>query len=97
MTNPQANSSTAAGASAATPPFSRMPKRVRAKLKTQGDCSALLATLIREARSGLLPTDHLSRYANALSLLARMIEGSDMEARIDALEKAAAARVGRAA
>jgi hypothetical protein len=92
MLNPQANSSSPVGTSPATPPFGRKPKRVRAKLKTQGDCSALLATLIREARSGLLPTDHLSRYANALSLLARMIEGSDMEARIEALERAAAAR-----
>ena len=90
MTNPQAENSSTAGASSTTPPvWGRTPKRVRAKLKTQGDCSALLATLIREARSGLLPTDHLSRYANALSLLARMIEGSDMEARIERLEKAA--------
>ncbi|MEQ1609883.1 MAG: hypothetical protein ABL956_13070 [Hyphomonadaceae bacterium] len=96
MTNPQADNPTTAGVAPGTPPFGRTPKRVRAKLKTQGDCSALLATLIREARSGLLPTDHLSRYANALSLLARMIEGSDMEARIDALEKAAMARGVRA-
>lgn len=99
MTNPQADNPTAAGVSPGTPPVwgRTPPRRVRAKLKTQGDCSALLATLIREARSGLLPTDHLSRYANALSLLARMIEGSDMEARIEALEKAAIGRNVRAA
>ena len=92
MTNPQANSQDTVGASPASPPFGRKPKRVRAKLKTQGDCSALLATLIREARSGLLPTDHLSRYANALSLLSRMIEGSDMERRLERLEEAARAK-----
>lgn len=98
MSHPQANNPTAAAVSPAEPPaWGRTPKRVRAKLKTQGDCSALLATLIREARSGLLTTEALSRYANALATLSRMISDSELEARIEALEKAAAARIGRAA
>ena len=99
MTQSQANNPNAAGASPAEPPVwgRTAPRRVRAKLKTQGDCSALLATLIREARSGLLTTEALSRYANALATLSRMISDSELEARIEALEKAAGARTVRAA
>jgi hypothetical protein len=44
--------------------------------------------LIRETRSGLISTEALSRYANALSVLSRMIETSDVERRLEAVEAA---------
>ena len=56
------------------------------------DTAALLATIIREARSGITSTEDMSRFANALSILAKLIEGGDMAARLDALERAAASR-----
>lgn len=96
MTHPQANSPTAAGVAPGTPPFGRKPRRVRAKLKSVQDTAALLATIIREARSGITSTEDMSRFANALSILAKLIEGGDMEARIERLEVAAASRGARA-
>lgn len=92
MTHPQANTSEPVGTSPATPPFGRKAKRVRAKLRTVQDTAALLATIIREARSGITSTEDMSRFANALSILAKLIEGGDMEARIERLEAVAAGR-----
>lgn len=96
MTNPQTNSSAPVGNPPLTPPFGRKAKRVRAKLRSVQDTAALLATIIREARSGITSTEDMSRFANALSILAKLIEGGDMAARLDALERAAASRMGRA-
>jgi hypothetical protein len=61
------------------------------RLQSVSDCSAALALLLREWRSGLLDSTELSRAANALSLLSRMITDSDLEARLEALEAAQAA------
>jgi hypothetical protein len=71
------------GASAAPPPRSR---RYRAKLDTVGSVSGELARIYREARSGILPVDHASKYANVLSIIARILETTDLEARLAKLE-----------
>jgi hypothetical protein len=72
-----------AGASAPTPPPVR---RYRAKLNTVGNVSGELARIYREARSGLIPVDHASKYANILSIIARILETSELEARLAKLE-----------
>lgn len=87
-----ATNPSAATTSADPSPWGRKMKRSRMKLQTVNDCSVALATLIREARSGLLSTESLSRYANALQVLARLIDGGELEARIEALEAQAKQR-----
>lgn len=72
-----------AGASASPPPPVR---RYRAKLDNVGNVSRELARIYREARSGTLPVDHASKYANVLSIIARILETSDLEARLSKLE-----------
>ena len=74
-----------AGVSVGTPPRSR---RYRAKLDTVGSVSSELARIYREARSGLLPVDHASKYANVLSIIARILETTDLEARLAKIEAA---------
>jgi len=51
------------------------------------DCAHQTARLFRDARSGTIKVEDASRLANILSILSRMIEGSTLEARIEALEK----------
>jgi hypothetical protein len=81
-----------------TPGWGRKPmKRTRMRLRTVHDCDAAVQMLIREWRSGLLDSSTLSRVVNCLSILARMKSDTDLEARLMALEQAAAARIGRAA
>ncbi|HEX8373586.1 MAG TPA: hypothetical protein VF606_00215 [Geminicoccaceae bacterium] len=50
-----------------------------------------LARLYREARAGELDVAAASRLANVLQILGRMIEGSEIEARVEALEREAPA------
>ena len=50
-----------------------------------------LARLYREARAGELDVGAASRLANVLQILGRMIEGSEIEARVEALEREAPA------
>jgi hypothetical protein len=69
---------------AATPPT---PRRVRAKLGTIGDVTKELARLYREARGGTLDTADASKLANILALMGRLIEGSDLERRVEEIEK----------
>lgn len=45
-----------------------------------------LGSLYREARLGKIDTQDASRLGNLLSILARIIQTSDLEARITALE-----------
>jgi hypothetical protein len=63
------------------------PPRSRIKLATVKDVSRELGRLYREARTGRVATQDASRLANMLSILGRLIEGSDLEARLDALER----------
>ena len=63
---------------------------VRVPLETTRDCSRALARLIRKTLAGEMETADLSRFANAIMLLSRIIEGGDlatMSARLDELEK----------
>lgn len=59
----------------------------RAKLATATDVSRELAKLYREARSGRVDVADASRLANMLSILARILTDSELEARIEALER----------
>lgn len=61
-------------------------KVVRLPLDTSRDCQRALARLIRRALADELTTTDLSRYSNAIMILARLIEGGDIEARLEALE-----------
>lgn len=63
------------------------PKKVvRLPLDTSRDCQRALAKLIRRTLAGEMETSDLSRYANAIMVLARLIEGGQLEDRIAALE-----------
>ena len=68
-------------------PTPRLPSK-RLKLESVQDCRRQLAILFREARRGELPTQTASRLAYLLDLMSRMIERSDLEARVIALEEA---------
>ncbi|QYU68865.1 hypothetical protein J4558_01560 [Leptolyngbya sp. 15MV] len=46
-----------------------------------------LGRIYREARSGVLPVEHASKYANVLSIIARILETSDLERRLELLEQ----------
>ena len=76
MTKPR----TAASESAA-------PPRMRLKLKTIDDVRAEMARLYREGKAGLRDVADVSRLANVLALLGRLIEGSDLEKRLTAIEE----------
>ena len=65
---------------AATPP------RLRLKLTTVADNRRELARVYRGAKSGVIPIADGSRLANILFILTRVIEGSDLEARVEILE-----------
>jgi len=71
-----------------TPPPSPKspPKVVRLRLDTSRDCQRALARLIRGTLAGTVETQDLSRYANAIAVLARLIEGGDIERRLEELE-----------
>lgn len=65
------------------------PPRLRLKLATIDDVRRELARLYREAKSGTRNVQDASRLAHVLSVLARLIEGADLERRVQALEAAA--------
>ena len=62
------------------------PPRLRLKLSTVGDVRAELARIYREGKAGLRPIADVSRLGNVLFILHRIIEGSDLEKRIQILE-----------
>lgn len=80
---------TRANAGAAPKPT---PSRLRLKLATIEDVRRELARLYREAKSGQRNVQDASRLAHVLSVLARLIEGADLERRVLALEAAAQAK-----
>ncbi|MCJ1959895.1 hypothetical protein [Novosphingobium mangrovi (ex Hu et al. 2023)] len=71
-------------AEVATP--GKTPKVVRLRLENVNDVQRALARLIRGTLAGKYKTEDLSRYANAFSILARLMEGGDLEKRLAALE-----------
>jgi hypothetical protein len=62
------------------------PRRVRVKLDTVQDARKEMSKLYREARAGKIDVQDASRLSNILMLIGRMIEGSDLERRLEALE-----------
>lgn len=62
------------------------PTRMRLPLKTAENVRVELARLYREAKAGKRSVADVSRLANVLQILGRMIEASDLEQRIEALE-----------
>ncbi|WP_218510612.1 hypothetical protein [Variovorax sp. dw_308] len=71
------------------------PSRVRVRLITIDDVKREMARLYREARSKKVDTQDASRMANMLAILGRLIEGSDLEKRIEQLESAKQEGQGR--
>ncbi|OWK28961.1 hypothetical protein SPMU_24870 [Sphingomonas mucosissima] len=64
------------------------PRRYRAKIDTVGNVSRELSRVYREARSGMISVEHASKYANILSIIARILETSNLEVRLAAIEAA---------
>jgi hypothetical protein len=62
------------------------PRRIRVKLETVQDARKEMSKVYREARSGKVDISDASKLANILMLIGRMIESSDLEKRIAALE-----------
>ena len=65
---------------------SAAPPRLRLPLASAGDVARELARLYRQARAGQMEVQDASRLANILQILARVLETSALEARIEALE-----------
>ncbi|MDO9597261.1 MAG: hypothetical protein Q7J47_06025 [Azoarcus sp.] len=63
------------------------PARVRVPLRTINEVQRELARLYREMRTGRIGAQDGSRLANVLSILSRVIAGSDLEARIAEIEE----------
>lgn len=78
------NSGAASGAdtNGAAPPTPRL----RLPLATAADVRRELARLYREGKAGQREAADVSRLANILAILGRLIETSDLERRVDRLE-----------
>lgn len=61
------------------------------RLDTLPRCRRELARLYRDARGGRLDAQTAARLASIIAIVARMIEGSELEARLAALEEQQAA------
>lgn len=66
--------------------------RLRLPLATANDVRRELARLYREGKSGQREVQDVSRLANVLQILGRMIETGELEARLEVLEAAAPAK-----
>lgn len=64
------------------------PGRVRVPLRNLDEVQRELARLYRDMRGGAIETQDGSRMANVLQILARVIEGGQIEQRLAALEEA---------
>lgn len=64
------------------------PRRLRIPLRTAREVQRELARLYRQMKGGEIATQDGSRLAYVLNLLRQSIEASDLESRIEALEKA---------
>jgi hypothetical protein len=62
------------------------PRRSRATLRTLDDVAVELARLYRRAERGDIPTPDASRLAYILTSLGKVLEASEIAARITALE-----------
>ena len=64
------------------------PRRLRLPLSTAEDVKRELARIYREGKAGQRDVGDVSKLANVLALLARLIETSDLERRLEVLEQA---------
>ena len=78
-----------AGVASVLPPAKVSP---RLKLGSVRDVRKQLAVIYREARNGTLKPETATKLAFLLDLMARIIERSDLEARLVALEQRGPAR-----
>lgn len=78
------------------PSSRKTPVRVRCKLASATDCHREAAAIYRLWKSGLLDSQELSRAANVLSIIARIVTDSELEQRLEALEKSIAVRSSQA-
>lgn len=62
------------------------PPRLRLALKTAEDVRKEIGRIYREGKAGTREVADVSRLANVLQILVRVIEGSDLEGRIKRLE-----------
>lgn len=62
------------------------PRRLRLPLSTAEDVTRELSRLYREGKAGQRDVGDVSKLANVLALLARLIETSDLEKRLERLE-----------
>ena len=65
------------------------PARLRLPLKTMDDVKAELARLYRDGKAGKRDIADVSKLANVLSILGRLIEGAELADRIATLEEGA--------
>lgn len=65
-------------------------KRYRCELDTANDVKREMAKLYREARSGIIGTQDATKLTWCLQAVAKVIETSDIEQRIEQLEQQAA-------
>ena len=64
-----------------------MPPHTRLPLKTAENVRAELARLYREGKTGQRDISDVSKLANVLQILGRMIATEDLEARLEKLER----------
>ncbi|MDP1772130.1 MAG: hypothetical protein Q8L15_07585 [Methylobacter sp.] len=62
------------------------PARYRCPLDSMSDIKREMAKIYREARSGLVDVQDATKLTWCLQAVAKVIEGSDLEKRIEALE-----------
>jgi hypothetical protein len=63
------------------------PARLRLKLKTMDDVKGELARLYREGKAGRRDISDVSKLANVLSIIGRLIEGVELAHRVEQLEE----------
>ncbi len=69
-----------------TLPPAGKPARYRCPLDSMSDVKREMAKVYREARSGLVDVQDATKLTWCLQAVAKVIEGSDLEKRIEALE-----------
>ena len=66
----------------------RAPRRDSIPLTTVGNVRSEMGKVYRLARAGNMPINDMTKFVYALREIGRIIESSDLEARLNALEQA---------
>ena len=69
--------------------FSDVPRRTRLRLDSVDRVRRELIKLYRQGRDGERGADDVAKLAGVLGIVGRLVESDDLEARLDALERAA--------